>query len=121
MSTFIGFSTIANGTNRSWVLTDRDLIKRDMLNHFHTRIGERVMRPTFGCRLWDWIYEPLTPTMIEMCRAEVERIVLLDSRVETRSISVTSSQYGIMVSVDIYYRPFDMVENMRISFEERQN
>lgn len=120
-NTFIGYSTIDPSRNRSWVLYDKDLIKRDLLNHFYTKKGERVMRPTFGCSIWEMIYEQLTPDIVEKCRLEVERIVTLDSRIEAKSINVMSSQNGIVIMVDMYYRPFDVVERLRIEFENRQS
>lgn len=120
-NTFIGYSTIDPSRNRSWVLYDKDLIKRDLLNHFYTKKGERVMRPTFGCSIWEMIYEQLTPDIVEQCRLEVERIVTLDSRIEAKSINVMSSQNGIVIMVDMYYRPFDVVERLRIEFENRQS
>ncbi len=117
---FVGFSTIGNSNNRSWTLYDIELIKKDLLNHFHTRKGERVMRPTFGCAIWELIGEQMTESVVEQCRTEVERIVNLDSRVVVRNIYVDTMEHGIIVIADLYYRPFDIVDQFRITFESRQ-
>lgn len=117
---FTGFSTLGTSKSRSWVLYDLDLIKRDLLNHFHTRLGERVMRPTFGCAIWDYLYEQLTPDVVERVETEVTRIVNLDTRTEARSIKVQTHEHGIVVIVDLYYRPYDMAEQFRIEFDARQ-
>ena len=59
---FKGFSTVDK--NRApYTLTDTNLIKRDLLNHFYTKKGERVMRPNFGSIIWDMLMEPETPTL----------------------------------------------------------
>ena len=29
-----------------------------------TAPGERVMRPQFGCRIWDLLFEPVTPNLL---------------------------------------------------------
>lgn len=118
---FVGFSTIGEGRGRRWALHDLELIKRDLLNHFHTRIGERVMRPTYGCSVWDYIGEPLTPSVRDSIRSEVARIIDLDSRLQRRSLKVSSSQHTIIVDISLYYIPFDITETFRIQFDNRQN
>ena len=46
-----GFSSLDQTTSNS-KLYDFDLIKQDIINHFNTRKGERVMNPTFGSIIW---------------------------------------------------------------------
>ena len=55
--TYKGFSTLTS--DKSNQLFDLDLIKQDLVNHFYTRKGERVMNPNFGSVIWDMLYEPL--------------------------------------------------------------
>lgn len=117
---FIGYSTIGNRTSRDWVLYDLDLIKRDLLNHFQTRVGERIMRPTFGCEIWNYIHEPLTPDIVSLIENEVTRIVSLDARTEVRKIRVQTYEHGVVVLADLFYRPFDMIDRFRIEFDARQ-
>ena len=47
-----GFSTV-NKIRAPYTLTDAELVKTDLLNELNTRQGERVMRPTFGTRIFD--------------------------------------------------------------------
>lgn len=117
---FVGFSTRGTSDSRSWVLYDIDLIKQDLLNHFHTRKGERVMRPLFGCSIWDLIGEQLTPDIKDQVREEVERIVALDSRVSNRGVYVDSNDHTITVLVDLFYREYDIVDRFKITFDSRQ-
>jgi len=37
-----------------------------------TAPGERVMRPEFGCRAWDYLFQPLDPNTLGMVEAAVE-------------------------------------------------
>jgi hypothetical protein len=39
-----GFSTV-DESNKSNQVYDFDIVKQDLLNHFNTRLGERVMNP----------------------------------------------------------------------------
>ncbi len=117
---FSGFSTSHPSNSRSWALYDIDLIKCDLTNHFHTRIGERRMRPTFGCSIWDKFMEPMSPSLKEDIEEEVIRIISLDTRVSIKKISMFSRESGLTILVDLFYRPFDIVDQFRIEFENRQ-
>ena len=57
MAIFKGFSTI-DKVRAPYTLTDIDLVKRDLLNHFYTKKGERLMKPNFGSIIWDLLMEP---------------------------------------------------------------
>lgn len=36
-----------------------------------TAPGERVMRPQFGCRIWDLLFEPVTPNLLGLIAVAV--------------------------------------------------
>lgn len=119
--TFTGFSTAMKPSKkRSWVLYDIELIKRDLYNHFHTRIGDRVMRPDYGSRLWDYIMEPNVMGMAGVIRAEVERVVRLDSRLDVRNILTLDEGHKITIKMDLHFVPFKSVEIFTLEFDKRQ-
>lgn len=37
-----------------------------------TAPGERVMRPEFGCRAWDYVFQPMNPNTMGMIETAVE-------------------------------------------------
>ena len=53
-----GFSTIDQ--TKKFRLTDFELVKQDLLNHFSIRKGEKLMNPNFGSIIWNMLFEPLT-------------------------------------------------------------
>jgi len=119
---FKGFSTIPNGdnvTNRNWTLYDLELVKRDLLNHFHTRRGERAMMPTFGCQIWDLLFEPHTEANIELIVEEARRVVESDSRVRVQTLNVTEVSHGLVVSFVLYFEPWGVYENFSVEFDKR--
>ncbi len=118
--TFIGYSTAAPGSKRSWVLYDIELIKRDLYNHFQTRIGERVMRPEYGSRLWEYVMEPNIDSMRVAIRVEVERICHLDSRLEVRNVITIDQGNKITIQMELLYRPFQIAETFTVEFDKRQ-
>lgn len=119
--TFIGFGTVGEERTRNWVHYDIELIKRDLMNHFQTRIGERVMRATWGCRIWDWLFEPLTHDLRDRIVDEVRRVCLSDSRVQIVSVDVDEGPNSIEVSIDLNYVPFGVSETFFIQFERRED
>jgi len=50
-----GFSTV-NQNTEGFALYDFELIKQDIINHFHIRQGEKLSDPTFGTIIWDLLF-----------------------------------------------------------------
>lgn len=46
-------------------------VKSNFINLILTRRGERVHQPEFGCRIHEYLFEPLTPQNIEGARLSV--------------------------------------------------
>lgn len=120
-ATFTGFSTIGSTQKDSYKLYDLQLIRQDLINHFNTHIGERVMRPDFGCRIWDYLMEQFTATMKGLIVAEAVRICEFDSRVQVVSVDAMSLDHGVRVELTLNYLPYDMADNFTIDFENRQS
>jgi phage baseplate assembly protein W len=115
--TFKGFSTVSSASE-SYGLYDLHLIKQDLLNHFHIRMGERLEQPDFGTIIWDIIFEPLTDQMIQMITKNVETIVNYDSRVRAEQIIVTAYETGIQVECTLVYYPYNIQESLQLKFDQ---
>jgi phage baseplate assembly protein W len=120
-NTFIGFSALGSSKEDSYKLYDVALVRQDLYNHFFTRIGERVMRPTFGCRIWDFLMEQFTEEIQAMAEAEVIRICGEDSRVQLLETKVFQQNNTLVVAVTLNYLPFNKVETFKLNFENRQS
>lgn len=48
----------STGAGLSSTYYTKDQIKANMTSLFSTRIGERVMQPLFGTKLWEYLFEP---------------------------------------------------------------
>lgn len=116
---FIGFSTQEIQGKRGWSVHDIDLIKRDLLNHFYTRRGERLMMPTFGTIIWDMLFEPFTETVKDTIVEDVQRVVRSDPRVELMNTNVSSTIHGITIAVELKYVPWDAIGTFNIEFDRR--
>lgn len=119
---FKGFSTYPTAENeksRNWVLYDLELVKRDLLYHFHTRKGERAMMPQYGCLIWDILFDPLNESNIELIAAEARRIVDSDSRVQLKQMNIKEVTYGLIINFELSFEPWNVVESFSIEFDRR--
>lgn len=112
-----GFSTVSTSTN-NFTLYDFELIKQDLINHFYIRKGERLMNPDYGTIIWDLLFEPLTPEVKDLIVQNVNEIVNFDPRVQASNVVVTGYDTGIQVQVVLTYLPYNLSENMKLSFDQ---
>lgn len=117
---FIGFSTVGESRTRNWVHHDVELVNRDLMNHFHTRVGERVMRATWGCRIWDWLFEQFTDDLRDRITAEAVNICESDPRVSVVSVNVEDAPHQITVSLTLMYKGLEVIDNFTVEFERRE-
>lgn len=112
-----GFST-ADPANYGSKLFDFDLIKQDILNHFNTRKGERVMNPTFGTIIWDLIMEPLTPQIKELLTQDVTTICTFDPRVNPIQIKINEYDQGYLIEVTLEMKNTDERSTLKLAFDQ---
>jgi phage baseplate assembly protein W len=112
-----GFSTI-NSNSENFSLYDLQLIQQDLLNHFNTRQGERLMNPNFGCVIWDLLYEPLTPEIQNLITDNVSAIINYDPRISANQVMVTSYESGIQIECLLTYVSYNVSQQMQLRFDQ---
>jgi phage baseplate assembly protein W len=120
MATFKGFTTL-DRVKAPFTITDQELIKRDLLNEFYTKKGERVMRPNFGSIIWDLLMDPNDVDLAKSVEEDIKRIVDKERRVEHVRTTVYLSEHAISADVELRYLPFDNVESLFLLFEQQIN
>jgi phage baseplate assembly protein W len=113
-----GFSTV-DPSNYGAKLYDFDLIKQDILNHFNTRKGSRVMNPTFGTIIWDLIMEPLTDQIRELLQQDIETICSFDSRAYPIQIDINEYEQGYLVEITLALKNTDESTTLRLAFDQK--
>lgn len=113
--TYKGFSTLAGVKSNQ--LYDIDIIKQDLINHFYTRRGERVMNPEFGSIIWDMLYEPLDESNKEEIYDDCKRIIANDPRVEMANMSVNEFESGLRIEIGINVLPYNKSATLLLNFE----
>ena len=112
-----GFSTISADTE-NFALYDFQLIQQDLLNHFYTKQGERLMNPEFGCIIWSMLFEPMTPEVQSMITQNVGEIINYDPRVSADQVTVTAYDTGIQIDCILTYLPYNLSQAMQLRFDQ---
>jgi phage baseplate assembly protein W len=119
-SKFRGYSSI--GTSfLSPVLYDLALAKQDLLNHFNTRKGERIMMPEFGSIVWDMLFEPLDNRTINLIDADVRSIIKNDPRWLLQSVEISEGPNALNIEVTVTYLPSDETVVLPLVYDKGTN
>lgn len=116
MITYKGFST--HNRYKKFRVTDFELAKQDLFNHFHIRKGEKLMNPDFGTIIWSVLFEPFTEEIKTAIVADINAIAKYDPRISIDSVEVTQFEYGIQVSLSLTYIPTDQRNLMNLRFDQ---
>tara|TARA_B100002019_G_C21182253_1_gene554320 strand:+ start:511 stop:882 length:372 start_codon:yes stop_codon:yes gene_type:complete len=116
VATYKGISTVNNNFG-SIKLTDTDLIKRDLLNHFALRKGEKLMNANFGTSIRDLIMDPLTEETKAAVVSEVNDVINADPRVRAESVTIDEYKSGIRIEMQLRYVVTNQVENLSVRFD----
>jgi phage baseplate assembly protein W len=114
-----GFSS--NETKNNFKLYDIELVKRDLMNHFYIRKGEKLENPNFGTIIWDMLFENFTSEVRRLITEDVEQIINYDPRVKVNTLTIDSTDMGIRIQADIVYLPFNVNERMTFDFDRTNN
>lgn len=101
-----------------YTLTDRELVKRDLLNIFYTRKGERLMRPNHGSIIWDLLMEPADPSVEQDIRDDVALIVGKDPRVQLLDTKVIFLDHALRVDITLRYVMLESTETLYLEFKK---
>jgi phage baseplate assembly protein W len=112
-----GFSTVSTATE-NFALYDYELIKQDLLNHFYTRQGERLMQPNFGTIIWSLLFEPLTEQLKDLILQNVNEILNYDPRVQATNVLVTPYDTGLQIEATLKYIPYNIQQNLQLKFDQ---
>jgi phage baseplate assembly protein W len=117
MPTFIGFNTI--NQYKKFTLVDFELIKRDLLNYFNIRQGEKVGRPDVGTTMWNLLFEPQTEQTASLIIEEMQRIVGQDPRIYLTTADAYPQINGILVELEIQTVQGTNAERLSVFFDQQ--
>lgn len=92
---------------------DEELIKHSIIQIIMTQLGSRTMRPTFGSRAMDYIFENDDMIRAEMLKADILLALKWDERILVRT--VTLAQEDTTLLINITYVIISIQEERRLS------
>lgn len=114
-----GFSTI--NQIKKFRLTDVELVKRDLINHFGIKKGQKLMNPNFGSIIWNMLYEPMTADVEATIVDDVKRIVNYDPRLRVDGVLINEFEYGLQIQIDLTFLPSNYSDQLRLDFNSTSN
>lgn len=107
--------------NKSIVLTDIELVKRDLQNHLFTRRGERVKMPNFGTSIPDMLFEPMTEDLMRQMYAEVEQVIDYDPRVLKLDLTLVPfyERSTALIIAELFYVELNLKDVLHLNIEFR--
>ena len=109
-NTFIGrgiaFPMRVDHTGSIAMVGGAEDIDRSIVMVLSTAKGERLMRPQFGCAIWDQLFEPINAnTLGYMAQAVRDAVSQWEPRVELEDVTTMADPSGQgRVLIDITYR-----------------
>ena len=118
MAMYRGFSTL-QGNFSSTKVVDGDLIKRDLLNAFAIRKGEKVGSPGYGSGVLDLVMEPLTEEVKNLLLEEVTSTIAQDPRVSLQQLVIEEYENGLQAQINLLYVQSNQSESLVINFDRQ--
>lgn len=110
-----GFSTV--GRIKKFRVTDFDLVKQDLINHFSIRKGEKLMQPNFGSIIWSLLFEPMDDYVNQLIVDDVTRIVGYEPRLGLENITIITQEHGLQIELDLVFMPTDQSAQLSLQFD----
>lgn len=113
-----GFSSL-DSSNHSSKIYDFNLVKQDIINHFNTRRGQRVMNPKFGTIIWDMLMEPFTPEVKDVIASDITNIVNSDPRVYPLQININEYEQGFLIELTLAMKNTNQSSALKLAFDQK--
>lgn len=119
MAMYNGFSTLTG--SKKFRLTDFNLVKQDLQNHFNIRKGEKLMNPEIGTVIWDVIFEPLTDDTKNIIIQDIKKIVATDPRLAAQNVIITQYDRGLQIELELVYLTTNQIDKLNLKFDQQNN
>ncbi|MGB1253351.1 MAG: GPW/gp25 family protein, partial [Candidatus Promineifilaceae bacterium] len=96
------------GPQGGWQLTNHySELNQAIMIILMTPIGQRVMRPTFGCQIHDLMFEPINSQTLTLAKRYTEEaLAMWEPRIDVKEVVVNYKiDMPSAISLEVVYRP----------------
>lgn len=87
--------------------------KSNLINYFLTNKGERLLNPTYGGDLRNFLFEGITPDALEILQKRLEEdIVLRFPIVEVKSLTVGATDDQNLINITLIYNVLNLEDEV---------
>lgn len=91
----LGFPVSLNSQGKLQVVEYEESVRQSILIILGTAKGERIMRPDFGCGIYDLVFEVNTPsTAGRVSQSVQDALLVFEPRIDVINVSVNSGIIG---------------------------
>lgn len=108
----VGTLTYTPITGKKFLLTDDQLVIRDLLNALSIQQGMKVGQPEYGTTLWSYMFESFDQTTLDLIETEVRRVLSQDSRINVSSVMINAKNNGILLQIEMTFSPYNQSVNV---------
>lgn len=119
MATYLGFST--NPKFKNFKATDFELALEDLMNHFNIRVGEKLMNPSFGCIVWDMLFENFTEEVRQAVVENIGEIIDAEPRLNLNKITVDEYDQGLQIDLELQYVNSALATSLSMFFDQNSS
>ncbi len=119
MKKIIGYTTVGERYDARY-LTDLELAKQDLKNHFNIRKGEKWTNPEFGSNLPLYVFQPLDDQTLYLIEQDVSDVVTFDPRFDLidKNVTVVHDAGEVTVSIKLMYLPTTTATDLILKFDD---
>lgn len=110
-----GFTTIQRTKN--FKITDFELVKRDLMNHFSIAKGQKLMNPDFGSIIWNVLFDQFDEKTQQIIEEDVRRVVAYEKRIAVKNLVISQYEQGIQMDLELVYIPTNQSDLISARFD----
>ena len=79
-------------------------------------MGSRVMRPDFGTRIYELLFDPFDDYTRNAIMEDVVRVIQTEPRVELVDLDVYADQQALTVLITLLFKPEAVTEDLYVTY-----